>query len=100
MTDDPFANWRLALAGGKPGIHPDDPWCGYFKTRDRTKDAELPKGSKRPWVPCAIFIDWRGNMAAEIDGQPCHPNRLWPYAPQNPISYADYQAMHNKEQAA
>ncbi len=91
---DAFDNWRLALSGGKPGIHEGDPWCGYFRVTDRSKDAELPKGSKRPWVPAAIFMDWRGNMVGEIDGKPCHLTRLWPYAAMHPIPYAEYLKMH------
>jgi len=94
---DGFEQWRAALAGEKPPITADDVWCGYFKIKDRSEDAILLPGKKRPWVPCAIYIDWRGNLVAERDGKFVSPRAIWPYAATNPITYEEYAQMHKGE---
>lgn len=96
---DRFASWRAALAGEKPGIHDGEPWCGYFKMRDRRHDADLPKGAQRPWVACAIWVDWRGNLVAEIDGDPTSPDFLWPFVAKNPIGFEEYTKLHEERSA-
>lgn len=95
---DPFASWRSAVEGGKPGIHESEPWCGYFKMKDRKGFAAgLYKSLKdRAWVPCAIYRDWRGNLVAELDGEPCLVDAIWPYAAKNPIHFAEYQQLHEE----
>lgn len=90
---DPFASWRLALAGGKPGMQQESPWCGYFRILDRRHDAA---GKKREWVPCAIWLDFRGNPIAEVDGDAISIWSIWPYCAKHPISYQDYQKFHEE----
>lgn len=96
MNDDPFSTWRIAVTGKPVPIHDGEPWAGYFKMRDRRNDMALPKGSKRPWIACSIYFDWRGTMVAELDGDAVPPGRLWPYAASNPIPYDEYLALHQE----
>lgn len=89
-----YRSWREALDGGKPGLQVEHPWLGYFRILDRRGDAQ---GRKREWVPCAIWIDpFRGGFSAEIDGDPVPVWDIWPYAAKHPITFEDYQKMHEE----
>lgn len=87
MTDD-FASWREALAGGKPGIHDGEPWCGYFMTRDNAATEKLARG-RWPQVACAIWRE-NGDLKAERAGDVVQVERLWPYCAKRPIPYETY----------
>lgn len=96
MNDD-FASWRAALAGEKVGIHDGEPWCGYFRMRDRRGlNKDLP-AAQRPWVACAIWRGEDGELQAELAGRPLPPDHLWPYAAKYPIPYETYQHWHSTE---
>ena len=90
---DRFASWRAALAGEKPGMQMEEPWCGYFMILDRRFDAD---GQKRQWQPCAIWIDWRGNLAAEVNGDSVPVSAIWPYCAKRPISFEEYTKLHEE----
>lgn len=97
MSDD-FASWREALAGGKPGLHEDEPWCGYFKMRDRRGKWLQVAPIKRPFIGCAIWKDEAGNYCAEFDGEPVTIDRVWPHCARFPIPYETYAHWHNTEE--
>lgn len=88
---DPFWQWREALAGGKPPMHSDEPWCGYFAIQDR---ASTVKAAKWPLIACAIWRDANGALKAERAGQPVPAEWLWPYCASRPISYETYKFWH------
>lgn len=96
MTDD-FASWRATLEGERVGIHEDEPWCGYFKMRDRRGlNKDLAPG-KRPWIACAIWRDETGQLVAEAAGSPAKVDHLWPYVAKYPIPYETYAHWHQHE---
>ena len=68
MSVDDYANWRSALAGNAPDMHLDEPWCGYFKTRDHKATEKLARG-RWPMVACAIWRSEDGTLQAERAGQ-------------------------------
>ena len=96
MTDD-YANWRLALAGEKPAMHVDDPWCGYFKMRDRRGLALKNLPAKRPFIACAIWRDENGVLMAERAKSPVPVEWVWPYCARYPISHEAYVYWHQNE---
>lgn len=94
-----FAWHTAALRGDAPPIHPDEPECGWFKTR-------LVKGG--PWVAVKIWVEQEidsetGELTApetvrcEADGMRRNPNRLWTFL--TPISRAEYDALINRREA-
>lgn len=89
MAHDDFASWREALAGGKPGMHEGEPWCGYFMTRDHTATEKLSRG-RWPQVACAIWRGGDGTLQAERAGQSVPVEWLWPYCAKRPIHYETY----------
>jgi hypothetical protein len=91
MTPDPYANWRAALAGEKPPLHEDEPWCGYYATQDRSSTV---KAKKWPLIACAIWRDERGEIQAERAGVPVPVTWVWPYCASRPITYEKYQFWH------
>ena len=94
---DPFAAWRSAVAGGNPGIHLDEPWCGYFRMRDRRGLNLYLAPIKRPWVGCAIWLDDAGNFKAELGKSEVPFDRIWPYCAKHPIPYETYAFWHQNE---
>lgn len=94
---DQFANWRAALSGKKPMIYEDEPWCGYFKMRDRRGVNENLSPIKRPWVTCAIWLTEAGEMKAEFAKQPVDVMRVWPDCTKHPIPYETYKFFHDNE---
>ena len=68
MTNTPedFSQWRDALAGGKPGMHLDEPWCGYFAVQDRKSTV---KAARWPLIAGAIWRDENGILKAERGGE-------------------------------
>lgn len=97
MSDD-YAEWRLALAGGKPGIHDGLPWCGYFKVQDRRSDHLKSAPKKRPFIACAIWRDQNGNLVAERAKATVPVDWLWPWCAARPITYEEYTYWHQHEQ--
>lgn len=96
MTDQ-FANWRAALAGEKPPMHLDEPWCGYFKMRDRRGVNAQLAPIKRPWIGCAIWPGDDGELKAELGKSAVPVDWVWPYAAKYPIPYETYQFWHQHE---
>ena len=97
MADDPFANWRKALAGEKQPIYESEPWVGYFAVQDRSPGATPAKGNRWPKVPCAIWRTEAGELVAERAGERVPVDRVWPYAASRPITYETYQFWHENE---
>ena len=96
MADD-FANWRAAVAGLPAPMHIDEPWCGYFKMRDRRGlNADLYV-TKRPWVCCAIWRDANGELVAEFAKARVPVTSLWPYCAKHPIPHETYAYWHQHE---
>lgn len=95
MTD-PFAAWREAVAGGKPDMHLDEPWCGYFKTRDHKATEKLARG-RWPMVACAIWPEG-DTLKAERAGQSVPVEWIWPHCARHPISYQTYTDWHATRQ--
>lgn len=93
MLPEPFSQWRAALAGGKPGMHLDEPWCGYFMTRDNTATTKLPRG-RWPQIACAIWRGEDGELKAERGGKPVPVEWVWPHCAKRPISFETYQFWH------
>lgn len=96
MTDD-YASWREALAGGKPGLHADEPWCGFFKMRDRRGLNIQLAPVKRPWIACAIWRDEAGALKAELAGAEVPVEVIWPYCAKYPIPHETYAFWHANE---
>lgn len=94
---DPFASWRAAVAGEKVPMHLDEPWCGYFKMRDRRGLYAQMAPIKRPFVACAIWPGPDGNLVAEIAKQSVPVDRVWPYAAKYPIPHETYAFWHLNE---
>ena len=86
-----YAQWRLALAGGKPELLLNRPWCGYFATQDRTSTV---KAARWPLIACAIWRDENGALRAERAGKPADPMDIWQYCASRPITYERYQFWH------
>lgn len=91
---DPFASWRDALVGGKPGIHEGEPWCGYFKMRDRRGLNMNKQPRNRPFIACAIWKGQDGEFKAEIAGTLAPLDRVWPWCAKEPITYEAYAYWH------
>jgi hypothetical protein len=96
MEND-FASWAAAIAGKPAPVHVDEPWCGYFKMRDKRGVHANVHVRKRPWVCCAIWRDENGDLKAEFAKSPIPVDRLWPYCAKSPISYELYQYWHSHE---
>lgn len=97
MSAEDFAAWQSAINGGKPGMHEGEPWCGYFKMRDR-RGLNIQKAPvKRPWIACAIWRGKDGELRAELAGAPCHVDRIWPYCAKHPIPYETYAYWHQHD---
>lgn len=96
MNADDYASWREALAGGKPGMHDGEPWCGYFKTRVPNAREKLPKG-RWPMMACAIFRNEDGTLQGERGGTLVPVDWLWPYVAKTPITYETYAYFHQHE---
>lgn len=97
MAPEPFSQWRAALAGEKPGMHLDEPWCGYFKMRDRRGLYGQMAPIKRPWIACAIWPGPNGELLAERAGTPVPFDWIWPYCAKYPISHETYAYWHLHE---
>lgn len=89
MSDD-FANWRAALTGAKLKVYETEPWCGYFKQRDRRGLNLHLAPIKRPWIACAIWRDEAGELVAERAGQAVPIDWIWPHCVSHPIPYETY----------
>jgi hypothetical protein len=94
---DDYAAWREALAGGKPGLHEDEPWCGYFQTRDHAATKMLPKG-RWPQIACAIWRGEDGKLVAERGGKLVPVDWVWPHAAKRPITFEAYSYWHQHGQ--
>lgn len=84
---DQYAVWRAMLRGEKPGIHPDDPQAGFYRTRER-------KGG--PMVPVAIWFDDTGALQCVIGGKLVDENTArerWQYIAANPITHEVHTAV-------
>lgn len=90
-----FSQWREALAGGKPAMHLDDPWCGYFAVQDRSSTV---KAARWPTIAGAIWRDANGDLKAERGGQSVPVEWLWPHCANRPITYEKYQFWHEHKQ--
>jgi hypothetical protein len=96
MTDH-LDSWRRAVAGERVMIYEDEPWCGYFKMRDRRGVYADMDPRKRPWVTAAIWRDEQGNLVAEFAKQPADVMRVWPDCTKHPIPYETYKFFHDNE---
>lgn len=96
LPRDDYAAWREALAGGKPDMHADEPWVGYFKTRVPNAKEKLPKG-RWPMMACAIFRGENGELQGERGGSIVPVEWLWPYVARYPIPYETYVYFHTHE---
>jgi hypothetical protein len=94
---DAFASWEAALAGEKPPMHESEPWCGYFKMRDRRGLNKEKAAIKRPWIACAIWPGREGEYMAELAGSPISVDVIWPYCARYPISYETYAYWHQHD---
>lgn len=99
MTSEPadYSQWSLALAGGKPGLHYDEPWCGYFKMRDRRGLNASLAPIKRPWIVCAIWRDEKGALKAERAGEMVPVDWIWPFCAKYPIPHEIYAYWHQHD---
>lgn len=95
MTEDPWQWWREAIAGNVGPVH-DQPWCGYFKVRDRRGLNKNLAPVKRPWIVCAIWIV-DGEFKAELAGAEVPVDKLWPYVARHPIPFETYAYWHEHD---
>lgn len=94
---DPFDNWRRALTGEKLMVYEDEPWCGYFRQRDRRGLNLHMAPIKRPWIACAIWLDASGKLVAERAKEPVPVEWIWPHCVKDPIPYETYLFWHQNE---
>lgn len=92
-----FEKWRAAVAGQKPPMHEDEPWCGYYRMRDRRGLNAALAAVKRPWVACAIWRGPDGLLVAELAKSPIAVDRVWPHCARFPISHELYAFWHQHE---
>jgi len=92
-----FSQWQEAIAGGKPGMHINEIWCGYFKMRDRRGLWASAAPIKRFWIACAIWRDENGDLVAERAKQRVPVDWVWPYCARFPIPYDTYAFWHQHE---
>lgn len=94
---DRYEQWRAALDGNPPPMHEDDPWCGFFRIRDRRGLNKDLAPIKRPWIACAIWEAADGSLLAERAGEAVPVEYVWPYCAKNPIPYETYQFWRENE---
>lgn len=84
---------RAALEGMKPFINRDEPQCGYFVCKTRSRD-----------LPASIYLDRTVDpetgeltspevLKCEVAGAEKDPAKAWPFLAATPISEQDYLDM-------
>ncbi len=93
-----YSSWGQSLTGGSPRLIEDEPWCGYFKMRDRRGLNINLAPIKRPFIACAIWAEGSGELKAELAGAIVPVERIWPWCAKHPIDYQTYVFWHENNQ--